>query len=67
MQASFFVFYSLETLIIPLKYEGVVCFCSFFARLKSKNACKWLTYKRFQIVVCTQTRDRTGMDCSTGV
>lgn len=47
MQASFFVFYSLNTQIIPLKYRGVVYFCSFFARLKSKNACKLLTYKRF--------------------
>ena len=49
------------------KHGGVVCFCSFFARLKRKNARKRLTYKRFQINVSTQTRARTGMGCPTGV
>ena len=42
-----FVNNSLNTPILALKYGGVVCFCSLFARLKNKNACKLLTYKRF--------------------
>ena len=40
-----------NTQTIPQRCRDVVCFCSFFARLKSKNACKLLAYKRFLIVV----------------
>ena len=48
-----------NTQTIQQRCRGVVCFCSFFARLKSKNACKLLAYKRFSNYCCTQTRYKT--------
>ena len=41
-----------------IKDRSVVYFCSFFARLKKKNARKLLSYKRLKFGISTQTRDR---------